>query len=223
MLQCNKTIGRPTAGAFLRHLQGLAIHSLYRFPTDVYRKTHMNDLYQNLNGVAKSNFNNFQAIAQHLLGGMEQVGQLNLAVSKAVAGESLEHVQSLLDVRDAQQFITMQAGAMQPMAEKSASYLRQIYDIVSSTNAEIGKLAEGQMQEVQQNFTAMMDSAMKNAPAGTEAATAMFRNAFNASQDAINSAQSAARQAVATTEQNMSAMSDQAVSTVRSVSARSKR
>ena len=183
----------------------------------------MNEFYQTVNNAAKSNIDSFQAVAQQMLGGMEQVGQLNLAVSKAIVGESLEHAQSLLDLRDPQQFITMQAGMLQPMAEKSASYLRQLYEIASGTNAEIRKLAEGQMKEAQQNFTAMVDSAMKNAPSGTEAAAAMFRNAFNASQDAITSAQDAARQAVATTEQNMSAISDQVSSTVRSASARSKR
>ncbi len=183
----------------------------------------MNEIYQNFANVAKSNLDNVQVVAQHMMGGLEQIGQLNLAVSKAVVGESLERVQSMLDVCDPQQFLTMQAGMMQPMAEKSASYLRQLYEIMSGTNAEIGKLAEAQMKEVQQNLTAMADSAMKNAPAGTEAAAALFRNAFAASQDAISSAQNAARQAVATTEQNMNAMSDQAISTVRSASARSKR
>lgn len=183
----------------------------------------MNEFYQNLTAAAKSNMDGFQAVTHQMFGGVEQIGQLNLAASKAAVGESLEHTQSLLDVRDPQQFMTMQAGMIQPMGEKSASYLRQMYEIVSSTNAEVGKLVEGQAKEAQANFMAMMDAAMKSAPMGTEAATAMFRNAFNASQDAINTAQDAARQAVAATEQNMSAMSDQVVSTARSASARSKR
>lgn len=183
----------------------------------------MNELYQNFANAAKSHVEGAQTMAEQMLNGVEQLGQLNLAASKATVSESLQQAQSMLDVRDPQQFMAMQAGMVQPIAEKSASYLRQMFEIISSTNAEIGKLAEGQIKDVQQSFASMMDTAMKNAPVGTEAATSMFRNAFNASQEAINSAQNAARQAVATTEQNMDAMSDQALSTVRTASARSKR
>lgn len=183
----------------------------------------MTELYQNFTAATKSSIDGFQAIAHQMLSGIGQMGQLQLAVSKAAMAESLEHVQSMLDVRDPQQFMTMQVGVMQPMAQKSASYLRQVYEITSSTNAEVGKLAEGQTKEAQANVMAMMDTAMKSAPTGTEAATSMLRNAFNATQDAINSAQNAARQAIVTTEQNMNAISDQAASNVRSVSARSKR
>ena len=183
----------------------------------------MNDFYQSLTAAGQSNINNCQAMTEQMIGGVEQVGRLNLTVSKAVMGESMQQMQSMLELRDPQQFMAMQAGMVQPMAEKSASYLRQMYEILSRTNVEIGKLAEGQMKEVQQTFTSMLDAAMKNAPAGTEAATAMFRNAVDASQSAIASAQNAARQAMTTTEQNAVAMSDQAMNTVRATSTRNKR
>ncbi len=183
----------------------------------------MNEIYQSFANAAKSHVEGFQSMSEQMLSCVEQLGQLNLAASKASVGESVQQVQSMLDVRDPQQLIALQAGMIQPIAEKSASYLRQMFEIISSTNVEIGKLAEGQMKDAQQSFASMMDTAMKNAPVGTEAAASMFRTAFDASQSAINTAQNAARQAVATTEQNVSAMSDQALSTARSATARSKR
>ncbi|MEP6557625.1 MAG: TIGR01841 family phasin, partial [Burkholderiales bacterium] len=183
----------------------------------------MNELYENFTNAAKSHAVGVQAMAEQTLNGVEQMGQLHLAASKATVGELMQQAQSMLDVRDPQQFMAMQASMFQPMAEKSASYLRQMFEIISSTNVEIGKLAESQMKDAQQSFASLMDSAMRNAPAGTEAAASMFRNAFSASQEAINSAQNAARQAVATTEQNLTTMSDQALSTARGAAARNKR
>ncbi len=182
----------------------------------------MNELFQSIGTSAKSRVDNFQSLAQQMLIGVQQLGELNLAASKAIVNDSMQHVQAMLDVRDPQQMLTMQMGVVQPMAEKSASYLRQVFEIVSNTNAETGKLVEGQMKEAQQSFVTLMETAMKNAPTGSEAATSMFRNAFNATQEAINTAQGAARQAMATAEQNVSAMSDQALSTTRAAAGRNK-
>ena len=175
----------------------------------------MTNATQQFSAVGKSNVETFENVASQMLAGAEQLSHLNLAVAKAALAESFEHMQSLMSVRDPQQFIALQAGMLQPMAEKTVSYGRQVYEIVSTTGADIAKVSEGKMAEAQQSLMSAVDNAMKNAPAGSEAAVAMFKSAFSASQDAINTAQNAARQVVTTAESNMASMSDQASNTAK--------
>ena len=165
----------------------------------------------------KSNVESFEQVAGAMLAGAEQLAHLNLAASRAAIADSFEHVQSLLEVRDPQQFIALQAGTVQPMVEKSVSYGRQVYDIVSSTGAEVARSLEGKIAEAQQAFVAAMDSAVRNAPAGSETAVALFKSALTASQDAIQSAQNAAKQAVQSAESNLATMTEQAVGTTKAV------
>lgn len=178
----------------------------------------MNNVFEPFTAAGKSSIETFEAVAGPALSGVEQMAQLNMAVSKAVLAESFDHAQSLLSLRDPQQMLVLFGEMVQPMAERMASYGRQAYEIMQSTGAEIAKVTEAKMNEAQQAFVAAVDDAVKNAPVGSEAAMAMFRNAFSASQDAIATAQNAARQAVAKTEANMESATDQAVATVKNVS-----
>lgn len=178
----------------------------------------MYNAFEKISAAGKWYVESFEAVSSQALAGVEQLSQLNLAVSKAVVAESFDHIESFLSVRDPQQLFALQVAMVQPMAEKSASYGRQVYDIVQSTGSEIAKVAEAKMNEAQQAFIAVVDDAVKNAPVGSEAAMALFKNAFSASQEAIQTAQNAARQAVATTESNMESMADQGAGAVKSVS-----
>lgn len=163
----------------------------------------------------KTSVESFEHLAGVVLSGFEQLAHLNLAVSKAAVAESFDHVQALMSVRDPQQFIALQAGLVQPILEKSASYGRQVYDIVNGVGAEFARAIEDKMAEAQQAFVAAMDNAVKNAPAGSETAVALFKSAMSASQEAIQSAQNAARQVVQTAETNVVNATEQAVSTTK--------
>ena len=175
----------------------------------------MTNANQQFAAASQANVETIEHIAGTALAGVEQLAHLNLAVAKAVFAESFDHVQSLLNVRDPQQFIALQSGMIQPAAEKSVSYGRQVYEIVNNTGAEIAKTVEAKMAESQQALAAAVENAAKNAPVGSETAVALFKSAFSASQDAIQSAQNAAKQAVETAESNVSSMTDRAVSTTK--------
>ena len=178
----------------------------------------MNNVLEQIAAAGRSNVETFQTVTGHAISGVEQISQLNMTVSKAFVAEAFERMQSMMSLRDPQQLFGLFGEMVQPMAERSASYGRQVYEIMQSTGAEIAKVTEASMSEAQQSFVAAIDDAVKNAPAGSEAAVAMFKNAFSASQDAISTAQNAARQAVAKTEANAESATDQAVATVKNVS-----
>ena len=143
--------------------------------------------------------------------GVEKLVELNLQVAKTSMSEAAETTKAALSVKDAQELLTLQAGLLQPAAEKAAAYSRHVYDIMASTNAEVSKMAESQMADVQKSFTGLVDSAVKNAPAGTENAVALVKSAMAAANNAYESVHKAAKQAAEVAEANFQAVTAQAV------------
>lgn len=154
--------------------------------------------------------------------GFEKFVELNLAASKALMSESFAHTQAVLGAKDAKQLMELQAGAAQPMADKSASYGRHVSAIATETGAEFTKAVEGKVAEAQQAFAAAMDTLTKNAPAGTESAVAVLKNALTSSQTAIEQAQAAAKKAMEAAESSFTAAAEQAVSAATSVAKKAK-
>jgi phasin family protein len=150
--------------------------------------------------------------------GVEKLVELNLQVAKAAMGEVAETTKAALSVKDAQELLSLQAGLLQPAAEKAASYGRHLYDIAAATNAEVTKAAEAQIADVQKKFLATVDTAVKNAPAGTESAVALVKSALSAANNAYESAHKAAKQAAEVAEANFQAMTSTAVKATQSAS-----
>jgi phasin family protein len=143
--------------------------------------------------------------------GVEKIVELNLTASKAALAESAEHAKALLSVKDAQELMALQSGLFQPLAEKTAAYSRHLYDIASGAGAELGKTFEGQAAEAQKKFMGLVDSAAKNAPAGSETAVAVMKSAVAAASNALESVQKAVQQATDVAEANFNAVAATAV------------
>ena len=129
----------------------------------------------------------------------------------------------MLSVKDAQELLALQASLFQPLAEKTAAYSRHLYDIAAATNAEVVKAAEAQVADAQKKFLGLVDSASKNAPAGTENAVALVRSAVAAANNAFESVQKAAKQAADVADANFQAMTNTAVKATQASTTRAKR
>ena len=150
--------------------------------------------------------------------GIEKLVELNVQASKAALAESANHTQAVLGIKDAQELLALQASLMQPLAEKTAAYSRHLYDIATGTTAEFGKAIEGQTAEAQAKFLGLIDSATKNAPAGSESAVAVMKGAVAAANNAFESVQKAVKQASDMAESNFSAVSSSAVNATKTAS-----
>ncbi|HNB43536.1 MAG TPA: TIGR01841 family phasin, partial [Burkholderiaceae bacterium] len=104
----------------------------------------------------------------------------------------------------------LQSAYLQPAAEKASAYGRQVYEITSTTQAEVAKLLEAQFATAQQKVATLVDTAIKNAPAGTENAAALIKSAMTAANNAVESVQKAAKQAVSVAEANFESISQSA-------------
>ena len=159
----------------------------------------------------KTNIETLFGLTGKAFEGVEKLVELNLQVAKTALGEAAANTQAALSAKDAQEFLALQAGLLQPAAEKAAAYGRYLYDIAASTNADIGKVAEAQAAEAQQKFMSVVDNAVKNAPAGTENVVALFKSAVATTSNAYESLQKAAGQAAKVAEANIEAISASAV------------
>ncbi len=155
--------------------------------------------------------------------GVEKLVELNVQASKAALAETANHTQAVMSVKDAQELLTLQAGLMQPLAEKTAAYSRHLYDIASNTTAEFGKAVEGHAADAQAKFVGLVDSAAKNAPAGSETAVAVMKSALAAATNAFESVQKAVKQASDMAEANFTAVSNTAVNAAKPATASRKR
>ena len=166
----------------------------------------------------KANIETLVGLTSKAFEGVEKIVELNLTASKAALSEMGDHAKAVLSAKDAQELLTLQSGLMQPLAEKTAAYSRHLYDIATGSSAEFGKAVEDQAAEAQKKFMGLVDSAAKNAPAGSETAVAVMKSAVAAANNALESVQKAVKHATEVAESNFNTVAANAVNATKTAS-----
>lgn len=166
----------------------------------------------------KANIETLMGLTSKAFEGVEKIVELNLTASKAALAETADYAKAVLSVKDAQELLTLQSGLVQPLAEKTAAYSRHLYDIASGSSAEFGKAVEEQAADAQKKFMGLVDTAAKNAPAGSETAVAVMKSAVAAANNALESVQKAVKQATEVAESNFNTVAANAVNATKTVS-----
>ena len=165
----------------------------------------------------KANIDTLFGLTQKAFEGVEKLVELNVQATKAALAETANHTQAVMGVKDAQELLALQAGMVQPLAEKTAAYSRHLYDIAQAAGTDISKTFEGQTADAQKKFSGLVDSATQNAPAGSEAAVAMMKNAVTAANTAYESVQKAVKQAGDMAEANFNTAAASAVNASKNI------
>jgi phasin family protein len=168
----------------------------------------------------KANLDNLFGLSTKAFAGVEKMVELNLTASRAALTESAAHAHAVMGVKDAQEFIALQTSFLQPLAEKSVAYTRHIYDIAQGTGTEFTKGLEGKAAESQSAVHTYIESALKNAPAGSEQAVAFFKQAVTASNNAVESVQKAVKQAADMAESHIQTATETAVKATKTATAK---
>jgi phasin family protein len=166
----------------------------------------------------KANIETLFGLTNKAFEGVEKLVELNLQVARTALSEIAEGAKAAMSIKDAQELLALQAGMLQPSAEKAVAYGRHVYEIAASTNAEVSKVAEVQMADMQKKFLASVDSAIKNAPAGTENAASLVKSAIAAANNAYESVHKAAKQAADIADANFQAVTNTAVKATQNAS-----
>ncbi len=136
-------------------------------------------------------------MAQTAYAGFEKLANVNLAASKAALNDSLDSLKEMAAAQSPQEALAAQAKRLQPMAAKAAEYGQTVMQIAAETGAALGKASEGKLAMAQKTFGEFVENASKNAPAGTEAMMAAFKQATSAGEQAMKTAQEMAQKAFA--------------------------
>ncbi|MBI3155372.1 MAG: phasin family protein [Burkholderiales bacterium] len=159
----------------------------------------------------KANVETLFGLTNKVFEGVEKLVELNMQAARSMLVETAESAQTALQAKDAQELLALQASLLQPAADKAIAYSRHVYEITANTNAELVKMTEAQFAELQGKALAVVDSAVKNAPAGTENAVALVKSAMAAANNAYESVQKASKQAAEVAEANLQALTESAV------------
>ncbi len=138
--------------------------------------------------------------------GVEKLVELNMQTARAALDGAADNARALLSTKDALALVKLQASLLQPAAEKAAAYSRSVYDIATTTGSEVGKIAQSTAAEAQTKLLSAVDTAAKNAPAGSENAVALVKSAVAAANNAYEGMQKAVKQASDTAEANFQSM-----------------
>jgi phasin family protein len=165
----------------------------------------MNYANDQLIATQKTNVEAFAGLSEKAFASFEKLVELNMAASRALLSESVSNLQALASAKDAQALLDLQSGMVKPMAEKAASYSRHLQDIVSGASADFSKVFETTSAESQKTVTALLESSLKNAPAGSEAAVEVIKSVMSAGNNVVESAHKSAKQAAQLVESNINA------------------
>ena len=154
----------------------------------------------------KANFETLMGMTAKAFEGVEQLTALNMQVVKASLDEATETGLAALSAKDPQSLFALQATLLQPSAEKATAYGKQVTAIVASIKADVEKVAGQQAAAAQSSFTALIEAAGKNAPAGSGNGIELFKSAMATANNAFDGLQKAGRQAAETAEANYAAV-----------------
>jgi len=178
-----------------------------------------------LTNVQKSGIELLQQINAKLLDSADELGKLQFQVLRASTETQFESLKKLTEARDPQSFADWQASFAQPavQAERLLDFNRQVYDLITKTQAEITKLAERQVEEGTKNVQDLVEKFAKNAPAGTEPVVAALRSAVETAGNVYESTQKTAKQVVEIAENGIAAATSAANQATRNVAKASAR
>ena len=163
----------------------------------------------------KANLETLLNLTNKAFEGVEKLVELNMAVAKTAMNENVQNAKQALSVRDAQQLMAMQAGMVQPLAEKIMSYSRHLYNIANETQSTFTTVAESQLKKSNSNWNGLVEELSKNAPAGSDAAVQAIKQAMAAANNAYETTQKSIKQAVDLAQNNFNAAANTAVKAAR--------
>jgi len=135
----------------------------------------------------------------------ERLSALYFSASKAAFEEGVGHAKALLNAKDPQEYLNLNAAAAQPTMEKAIAYSRSVYEVATQTNGELAKFLEAQAAEFNKNLIGLLDKVSKNAPAGSDVAVQAVKSALAAANTAYDSFNKVAKQATEIAEANFAA------------------
>ena len=163
---------------------------------------------EQIQAAGKANVETMLSFAAMQFAAIEKFATLNANAVKTAFEDSLSNTRALVGAKDVQEFGTLQNTLATPAIEKAIAYSKSVYEVATETNAELSKMAEQRVAEWNENFSTLLDKAVKNAPAGSDVAVAAVKSMIAAANSAYDNMTKVAKQATEIAEANVNAASE---------------
>lgn len=167
-------------------------------------------MQENLSAIGKAQVDTALRFAQIAAQGIEKITELNLKAAKAAFADNVRSAKSMSEIKDAADFPAWATSAAQPGFEKATVYAKSVYEAVTATGSELGSLLDSQVTEFNKQVVVALDSALKSAPAGSEATVAAVKSVIGIANSVYDNMAKASKQLAAITDANITAASEQA-------------
>jgi phasin family protein len=148
--------------------------------------------------------------ARASLASAEQLLSLNLETARATLDQAAQATRELMSASDPQQLVAVRTRLAQTNMQQAATYAHSVYEIVSQTQAHLGKLFEEQIGRLAREMAAGAGSLGKDAP-GSDVSSAALKSTFAATSAMMESLNQATRQFAELSEATMKAATAQMV------------
>ena len=125
--------------------------------------------------------------------GMQRLAELNMRTIKAAMGDSATQMKALLGARDPQAISKLMTSLARPSTEPLRAYAKEAYEISRETTGELAAMLQQQLAATNRQLAGAIDALTQSAPAGTEGAVRMLRQALSAANKAYEQSGEAAR------------------------------
>ena len=159
----------------------------------------------------KANIDAALRFAGVALQGAERLIDLQLQTAKTALNDSFESARALASVRDFEQLAALKDTLVQPSVEKATAYAKQVYDVATATQSDMGKLVEEQVTEFNKQVISALDQMVKSAPAGSEVGIAAMKSTLAAVNSGFDNLTKVAKQFGEATQSNMEVVANQTI------------
>lgn len=165
----------------------------------------MYDVSEKLSSVSKASVETLVNMANTAFGGMERLAALNLNAARTLMEDSAASTRALLDVKDVQSLVSLQTMMAQPGLQKATVYSRSVCRIAADTQEALSDVVEGQVSELKQSASQVLDEAAKTVPPGSDLGVNAMRSVLVAANSAYDSMSKAAKQVTEMAEATLAA------------------
>jgi len=173
----------------------------------------MLQLNEQVTALGKSQLENALKLAEISVQGFDKLAALQLNTVKSAFADGLKTTKQFSSIKDASELSSIATTLSQPVWEKAQAYARSVYEVAATTQAEVSTLLEQQVGELNKSVVATLDTVLKNAPAGSEAAVTAVKSAIQSANAAYESVLKATKQVAAITESNVANIAAQTAPT----------
>ncbi|MCB1916894.1 MAG: phasin family protein [Rhodocyclaceae bacterium] len=162
----------------------------------------------------KASLDTAASVASLGLSTVERLMALNLNTVRAAIADAGSNAEALLAAKDPKAALSVLSGLAEPTLASVLGYYRSAYGIVVDSGEELGKIADGQIAELNKAVTIALDEMTKSAPAGSDVAVAAVKSAIAAANATYDSVTKATKKVVEIAEANVTSTTGAAVKAV---------